>query len=245
MLVQKNLPIIDRSMMNGKILIGSDFHVPFQDKAAVDCFIDHAIETQPEAIVIAGDLLDFYRLSKYVKAAGKDPKTEIEEGKIILQSLREGCPYSDIYYTIGNHESRLENYVYTKAPDVEGLIDSFYDMLDCPKLHVKPCHRVNFNNEFVVKHGDLVSQKAGQTAIKELQSMMMSGASGHTHRLVKIIHRANGKKYYYLETGCLCSMNPHYKLLPDWQQGFGEVIFEDYNLVFADVKEIESGRILY
>lgn len=244
MILQKDLPIIKREIMDGTILIGSDFHIPFQDNKAVDAFIDYAIETQPEVIVINGDLLDFYRLSKFTKAEGRNPRQEIAEAKIILESLREGCPYTDIYYPIGNHESRLETYVFNKAPDLESIIDSFYDLLECKRFKVQGCHRVVINNEIVLKHGDFVAQKAGQTAIKEMDSSYSSGATGHTHRLAKIIRRINGKKFYWLETGCLCDLQPHYKLQPDWTQGFGILKIKDYKLVYADVKEIEDGKII-
>lgn len=179
MLLQKDLPIIHTKLKEGKILIGSDFHIPFQDNKAVNAFINYAADTQPEVIVINGDLLDFYRLSKFVKGEGRNPMQEIAEGKIILESIRTACPNSDIYYPIGNHESRLETYIFNKAPDLEPLIDSFYKLLDCEKYKIQGCHKVIFNRNFVCKHGELVAQKACQTAIKELEKEYMDGASGH------------------------------------------------------------------
>lgn len=244
MLVQQDLPIIKRDLMRGKILIASDFHIPFQDNRAVNAFLSYAIDTQPEVIVLNGDLLDFYRLSKFVKSDGRNPREEITEAKIILENLREGCPYSDIYYPIGNHETRLETYILNKAPDIASLVENFHETLDCKKFKVQPCHKVVFNGEIVCKHGNFVSQKAGQTAIKEMDNNYSSGASGHTHRLAKIIRRINGKKYYWLETGCLCTLDPHYMLQPDWVHGLGLFEIDDYKIKRAEVLEIEDGRIL-
>lgn len=179
MIVQKDLPVLECNIKNGKVLIGSDFHIPFQDKDAVDCFIDKAIELQPEAIVINGDLLDFYRLSKFAKGEGRNPMEEIIEAQTILKTLRNKCPNSKIFYPIGNHSARLEKYIYDKAPEIVSIVDNFYDLLKCKDMEVQGCHKVIFNNEFICKHGSIVSQKAGQTAIKEMERSYTSGATGH------------------------------------------------------------------
>lgn len=244
MLLQKDLPIIHTKLKEGKILIAGDFHIPFQDNKAVNAFISYAADTQPEVIIINGDLLDFYRLSKFVKGDERNPMQEIAEGKIILETIRVACPNSNIYYPIGNHESRLETYIFNKAPDLEPLIDNFYKLLDCENYNIQGCHKVIFNKNFVCKHGELVAQKSGQTAIKELEKEYMNGVSGHTHRLSRFITRKNGVKFQWAEAGCLCTMKPHYILQPDWQQGFIDVTIKDYKIYKMSTKEIEDGRIL-
>ncbi|MBQ2350073.1 MAG: metallophosphoesterase [Cytophagales bacterium] len=244
MIVQKELPIIETNIKNGKVLIGSDFHVPFQDKDAVDCFIEKAIELQPEAIVINGDLLDFYRLSRFSKGEGRNPMEEIIEAKTILETLRYHCKDSKIYYPIGNHESRLEKYIYDKAPEIISIVDNFYELLKCKDIEVQGCHKVIFNNEFICKHGNLLGNKSGLSAIKEMEKSFASGATGHTHRLAKFITRKAEKKFVWLETGCLCTMKPEYMLEPDWQQGFALIEFRKSKLYKADVFEIENGEVL-
>lgn len=244
MIVQKELPILEYNIKNGKVLIGGDFHVPFQDDKAVNCFIKTASELQPEVIVINGDLLDFYRLSRFSKGEGRNPMEEIIEAKAILENLHLCCPDSKIFYPIGNHENRLEKYIYDKAPEIVSIVDNFYELLKCKDIEVQGCHKVIFNNEFICKHGSVVSQKAGQTAIKEMERSYTSGATGHTHRLIKYITRKAEKKFVWLETGCLCSMKPEYILEPDWQQGFAIVEFKKGKLYKADVIEIEKGQIL-
>ena len=72
----------------------------------------------------------------------------------------------------------------------------------------------------------------------------MSGATGHTHRLAKYIARKAGRKFIWLETGCLCSMQPEYMLNPNWQQGFGMIQIEKGKVKRAEVLEIENGEIL-
>lgn len=244
MIIQKDLPVIKEDITTGIVLIGSDFHYPFQDPLAVKAFLDRAEGLQPSHIVLNGDLLDFYRLSRFSKGEGRNPREEIEMVREMLQTLRGLCPESKIYYPIGNHETRLEKYVYDKAPEIVCIMDNFYEVLNCKDLEIQGCSKVIFNNDFVCKHGKLLGKKSGLSAIKELENSYTNGATGHTHRLAKFITRKAEKKYVWLETGCLCSLKPEYMLDPDWQQGFAEVTFKNGKLHKADVFEIEEGVIL-
>lgn len=179
MIVQKELPVIKHKIENGLIIIGSDFHYPFHDELAVEAFMNYCKIKQPEVIVLNGDLLDFYRLSRFSKGEGRNPKEEIDMVKDLLSNIRESCPESIVYYPIGNHETRLEKYVYDKAPEIASIVDNFYEILGCEGLGIKGCSKVLFNSSFVCKHGQLLGKKAGQSAMKELENSYMSGATGH------------------------------------------------------------------
>ena len=162
----------------------------------------------------------------------------------MLSKVRESCPESLIYYPIGNHETRLEKYVYDKAPEIASIVDNFYEILDCKSMGVYGCSKVVFNNNFVCKHGQLLGKKSGQSAMKELENSYMSGATGHTHRLAKFITRKSENKFIWLETGCMCSLKPEYMLDPDWQQGFCTVEIRDGEIYKTTCHEIEDGVIL-
>ena len=243
MIVQKDLPNILLTEDNTFILIGSDIHFPYHDEKAVKAFIDYAETYQPFHIVLAGDIVDFYKLSRFSKGEGRLPGEELEMAKDFLQELRLKCPDSDIYYIIGNHETRLERFVNDKAPEIANLVSNFYDLIGSKSLGVKPCGKITINNSFVIEHGTLLGNKSGLSAIKQLDKYYISGASGHTHRLSKFITRKGGNKFVWLETGCLCSLNPHYVIDPDWQQGFATLYFRDGKLFNAKVIEIEDGEI--
>lgn len=244
MRVQKELPVININVTDCSIAIASDFHYPFQDESAIAAFLTYVTVRQPDYIVLNGDLLDFYRLSRFSKGEGRNPKEEIDMVKGFLKTLRDKCPNSNIYYPIGNHETRLEKYVYDKAPEIASIMNNFYELLDCEELGVIGCSKVIFNNSFTCKHGMLLGKKAGMSAMKEIENSYMSGATGHTHRLAKFITRKSENKYIWLETGCLCSLKPEYMLDPDWQQGFCTVEFMDDKLYKTTCHEIEDGVIL-
>ena len=179
MRVQKELPVININVTDCSIAIASDFHYPFQDESAIAAFLTYVTIRQPDYIVLNGDLLDFYRLSRFSKGEGRNPKEEIDMVKGFLKTLRDKCPNSNIYYPIGNHETRLEKYVYDKAPEIASIMNNFYELLNCEELGVIGCSKVIFNNSFTCKHGMLLGKKAGMSAMKEIENSYMSGATGH------------------------------------------------------------------
>lgn len=232
---------------NGKIMVASDIHFPYEDKSAVAAFLKEIGLRKPEVIVLNGDLLDFYKLSKFSKdPAGKNPEEEIEMCKTFLKRLRrEAGKECKIYYTIGNHSARLRKYILDNAPMVTGLMENVFSLLKLEEPNVVGCASLLVNDTFIFKHGSRLGSKSGLSAIKELEAHYLSGASGHTHRLSRYSVRKVGRRFIWLETGCLCDLNPEYMIDPDWEQGIGIVSFEKGKLKNAQVYPIVDGKILY
>lgn len=175
------------------------------------------------------------------------------------QSIKK-IPYNDFSYclTTGNGtlitridgkvaitgNCRLERYVLTKAPELASLIEDVFSIIKVDEFKIRGCSSLTVNNTFVFKHGTLLGKKSGLSAIKEMEASYMSGASGHCHRAIVYTARKAGRKFVWLETGCLCDLNPEYCINPNWQQAFGEVIFKDGKLKSAKIYEIENGEIL-
>lgn len=241
---QKEIKTEAIKIKNGIVIIGSDIHIPFQDNKAVEAFKSYCKEIQPSAIVLNGDVLDFYKLSRFVKGEGRNPYEEISECQELLKSLKEACPNSEIYYVIGNHETRLETYVLNNAPHLASLVEDVFTIIKTKDIGVIGCSEVLINDNFICTHGKLLGSKAGMSAMKEIEKHYMSGASGHTHRLAKFLTRKARRKFVWLETGCLCDLNPEYVQDPDWQQGFAVIQFENSKLKRAEVVEIENGEVL-
>lgn len=241
---QKDIKTEEIKIKNGIVIIGSDIHIPFHDPKAVKAFGEYCREIQPTAIILNGDVLDFYKLSRFVKGEGRNPYEEITTCQELLEDLKDSCPNSDIYYVIGNHETRLETYVLNNAPHLASLVEDVFSIIKTKDIGVKGCAEVLINDSFVCTHGKLLGSKAGLSAIKEIEKHYMSGASGHTHRLAKFLTRKARRKFVWLETGCLCDLNPEYIQDPDWQQGFAVIQFENAKLKRAEVLEIENGEVL-
>jgi len=100
---------------------------------------------------------------------------------------------------------------------------------------------------YLFKHGDLVRKFASYTAKGEFDKEGMSGASGHSHRLGQHYVRKRGGFYTWLESGCLCDLNPEYiEGTADWQQGLSLVTFrENSNHFTATLIPIVDREILW
>lgn len=173
---------IEINLTNADVIIASDIHFPYQDDRAIKAFIDYVKEKQPEIVVLNGDVLDFYKLSRFSKdPAGKNPAEEIEMCREFLKEVRKAVPNSEIYYVIGNHETRLEKYVLDNAPQIACLVDNVFEIIkvDREDMCVKGCASLTVNDTFVFKHGTRLGNKSGLSAIKELEAHYLSGATGH------------------------------------------------------------------
>lgn len=175
----KNITDKDIHIHNGTVVVASDIHIPFQDDKAVRAFCSYCEEKKPECIVLNGDILDFFRLSRFTKGEGRNPMEEINLCKKLLETLRELCPQSKIYYIIGNHENRLEKYILNNAPEIACVVEDIFTILGTSEFNIEGCASLRVNKSLLFKHGTLLGSKSGLSAIKELEKAYMSGCSGH------------------------------------------------------------------
>lgn len=227
MIRNKKIRDVELRLKDKKVFVASDIHFPFQDDDAVEAFTQDCYLYQPDVIVLNGDLMDFYKLSRFSKdPKGRDPEEEIDMCREFLGNLRSVCPNAEIYYTIGNHETRLTKYILDNAPYIVGLVENVFDLLKVDEFNVIGCSSLLVNDTFMFKHGTRLGNKSGLSAIKELEAHYLSGATGHTHRLAKFTTRKSGKRFVWFETGCLCTLDPEYMVQPDWQQGYVVIKFD-------------------
>lgn len=175
----KNIIDLELKLNKGNIIVASDIHIPFQDQLAVKAFLTYCAKKQPEAIVLNGDVLDMFMLSRFTKGEGRNPLEEITECRQLLETLRALCPNALIYYVIGNHETRLERYVLNKAPELASLVEDVFSILKVQDFKIRGCASLTVNDNLVFKHGTLLGNKSGLSAIKEMEASYMSGVSGH------------------------------------------------------------------
>ena len=106
-----------------KIGILSDIHVPYHSIKALTAAIDHFVKIGIDCLLLNGDSVDFYRLSKFEQ----DPKKrgfEDELGTLVeLLQLFKDVLKCRIIFKYGNHDERLDNYIMRKAPELFGLPD--------------------------------------------------------------------------------------------------------------------------
>lgn len=227
--------------MHYREVVISDIHAPYHDPYAVELACKCINVIDPTRIIIAGDLIDAYMLSKF----DKDPKrlhenlqNELDVAGTILSDILESRNYNcEVVFIPGNHELRLHRYL-CRHPELASL-----RVLELPTLLSLDEHGIiYYEHEFlpvttlVVKHGDRVRKYSAYTAKAEIENerYSISTITGHTHRLGS--HYATHRTGYVAgyENGCLCDVHPEYVRNPDWQQGFTYITHEGRQSYFAN-----------
>ncbi len=226
------------------VLIASDFHAQYTDKFAMRVFLDTAKRMQPDVVMLNGDVLDLYDLSRFSKdpTAARNVQGEINyvvNG--IFKPLREACPDAQIDFGEGNHEWRLVNYLMTDAPGLAGLdclefgnlfhLDDFEINLVARKAFRKTViksrnrfenYAIYGANALLVTHGSCTGSNPAKA---ELERWGMNGVSGHMHKPSSYTGGSGltGAKHWNV-LGCMArtALSKQYMEAPaQWINGFG------------------------
>lgn len=216
-----------------------DAHIPFHSERRLRALFD--IVRGCDVIVIMGDLIDAYSVSSF----DKDPRRkermpeEFAEARRWLHILREENHDAEIHFIEGNHEERFMRYLIRHAPAVVGMRGmSIREQLDLDELGIEYHDSDGFEIGGVrLKHGQVVSQKSGATAHKELDQHQTSGVSVHTHRMSMVFYtNREGVKHFWLEGGHVCDeAKADYVKNPNWQAGSWMLHVTDTDVDFTPI----------
>lgn len=210
-----------------KALLLNDIHIPYHEKAVVEEAWRHGQKEEVDAVVLGGDALDFYSISKWEK----DPRQrnfplEVKMGRAFFEALREAFPTQALYFKMGNHEERWERYLYAKAPEVVGIEDFelknifYFDKLGI-RFVDKMQHYMMGNVAIIHGHemgGSYVPLSAARTIYTRLQANAICGHWHSTSRWsAKNMHDEYTVTY---STGALCNLHPRYSRYNRWNHGF-------------------------
>lgn len=231
--------------------------VPFHDRKNLDLSIKLTKETNPDLIVILGDMLDLAEWS--LKFQRKPEMFFTTQSTLIelhwwLAQLRKAAPHAKIVYLEGNHEERImraivENmksaYMLKAADDVRGdPMLSVPNMLGLDSLDIEylggyPDNEYWINDNLVCIHGDKVSSVPGKTAGNMVDDARASVIMGHSHRLEmasKTIYARKGDiTYRAVSLGCMAKIGgktPGTKEKQNWQNALGVVKYKEGNDIF-------------
>lgn len=232
-----------------KMLILPDIHSIFCNKEALELAIQYGIDNKCDAVLINGDMVDFYSVSSFCT----DPtighfKAEREWAKMFLSMLQSLFPV--VYYKSGNHEERLKKYLWRNAnrifsEDLLTLQDLF--MFDGSLInYIHEAQLVAFG-KLAILHGHEV-RKGG---IINISRNKFLGA--YSNILFSHHHRPNedyvkdiwGHFFGSWSTGCLCRLKVGYDPFNQWMNGFAVVrrIGKDGNFA-VDNKKIINDKII-
>lgn len=223
---ERNRDVLHTGSDYHQTVVLSDIHIPFQDDDTLKSVFDCLVDIQPRNLVLLGDVLDCYSISRFLKRPDRvrNLQAEINIFYKLMRELKKYIPNTEIHYVLGNHENRLEKLVLDN-PGLFGLKNleptKLFRLNELGIYYHKT--KVNIDN-FIFYHGDVVRKNAGYSAKAEYEDHRMnSGMSGHTHRLGAYYSTYEKQAGQWFENGCLCEIEPDYLNDPDkanWQQGF-------------------------
>lgn len=247
--------------MTKRIVIVPDLQIPFHDRKATRAVIRFIGDTQPDEVVLIGDVLDFPQPSRWNKDTRGEFEGSIYQDVELAKSQLFG-PLREVYsgpvkFHEGNHDERPRTYLDKYSPALSGTrafhVDTLCDF-DGFGIELLPDFHY-IAPGWVSTHGHLggirIHQVAGNTALNAARKFGKSVVMGHTHRLGigshtsgfdgKIVQQVTG-----MEVGHLMDQRQAAYLkggTANWQQGFG-ILEVDGQTVTPSVIPIERKRFV-
>ena len=201
---------VNARIEGGSVLVGGDAHIwPGNPTPMWRAFCAVAEELKPTAICLNGDVIDGARISRHTRLPGFTPSLADE-----IAAVRENLaliPSSEHrWWTMGNHDARVDAYLAAHAPEMEdyagSLVERFQDW--------RFTWSVTVNEDTLIRHRFRSGIHAAYN--NSLQSGL-STVTNHTHQLdCKPIVDMRGTRYG-IETGMLGD-----PLGPQFQYGEGQ-----------------------
>lgn len=230
------------------VIFFSDLHIPFENQNNLQLSINYVKDIKPDKIILGGDIIDFYKISKFTKnPKEKNILEEINLTKKFLKDLRNNFPDSEIIYLEGNHEQRITKFILDNAKELYEILENILqEKLRLDELNIKyqegafkigklwflHGHEVNCKNNNVEYITNVVWKKVNDNFI-----------CGHWHRTQDKTWKNINNKYYggYI-VGCLCK-DLEYAMINNWNNGFAIINFDNNGNYRIENKKIIEGEI--
>lgn len=232
---------------DNKVLIMSDIHLPYHSIEAVSTAIERGMIEGCNTVLLNGDILDFYSLSRYEK----DPRNrhfalELDSLKQFLDVLE---THFKVYYKLGNHEERYQSYLRIKAPELIGV--SEFELNNIMKSRGSKAEFIYKQKVYLGKlpiiHGHEYGIGLGgsvNTARSLFLKTNKSAACGHSHRTSEHTETdIDGKTVACWSIGCLCDLHPEYAILNKWNHGFATCEFDSAGDFELKNYKIVNGKV--
>lgn len=238
--------------VTGRVGVLSDIHIPFHHPVALKAAIDHLTDTGIDALLLNGDIADFYRISHWVKRPlERDFAGELDSVRTFLALLRKRFPRIPIVYKLGNHEERWERWLLQRAPEISDEPEMGLDVW----LRTAPHNIEIIGDQRIVMLGTLPVLH-GHELPKGISSPVNAarGAFMRTHHTVLVGHQHQTSGHcepnmfhdetFVWSTGCLCGLNPEYARFNRWNLGFAVVtVHRDGEFDVSNLRITNRGSI--
>jgi hypothetical protein len=238
----------------GKWLILSDIHVPFHDAKAVEIAVNYGIDAGCDHLLLNGDVLDAYQASHWIRDPNeRSVDKECEIASRLIKSIESHFSGRKVY-KIGNHEERIENYLWCNAPQMIGI--SKWDLCeelrkqlalgdDWQFIASKQLYKLGKLNGY---HGhELPRGLTNPVSVGRgvWLRTKQTGFTSHWHSTSTHIESDGAKKHTWVcfSLGCLCDLHPCYAPVNGWNAGFCVVEIDKSGNFTEQNKRIVDGAV--
>jgi len=230
-----------------RVAIFSDIHVPYHSIDCITSAIDFCKKEKPDALLLNGDTIDFFRLSRFIKDPRKRSfKQELDTFKALIDVFKKELDCK-IIFKLGNHEERYEHFLFEKAKELVGVEEFEFENIIKARangIDVVSDKRVIKLNDLFDIHGH--EYVGGISApVNPARGLFLRGKvsciQGHNHQTSEHTEPTmSGKMITTWSLGCMCELHPPYMPLNKWNHGFAMVDLDDNGTDF----EVRNKRIL-
>lgn len=236
----------------GKWAVLSDIHFPYHSEAALEVTHAYIGELGVQDILLNGDILDCYQLSRFDRDPAAAPiHVEIDMLKQYFEFLRESFS-GRIVWKMGNHEDRWERYLRTNAPELTGLAELSLAHLARVQdygIEIVGSRQLIQAGNLNIVHGHEFGESTF-SPVNPARGLFLrakcSTLAGHNHQTSE--HHENNLKDDSMacwSTGCLCDLRPNYRpfAFTKWNHGFAIVDVREDGGFTVQNKRIIGGRV--
>lgn len=227
-----------------KWMLGSDFHLPYQEPRYVDLWFKVMKWYKPDVVDYLGDISDqdcysrfstggtneFLNQVKNAELTGILPIVVEKEGdsRELYTKTRKMLPDAEIFSALGNHDIRIFDYADKKMPSIlenitpEALWD--FGNLGIDYIYYNDLPKLRYGDIYV-HHGVSVSKHSGESVRNDVENFGVSIVRGHSHRLGAYFrtHELRNETQRGYEIGHLTDVKSpgmSYTNMRNWQPGF-------------------------
>jgi predicted phosphodiesterase len=231
-----------------KVGVLSDIHVPYHSMSAIICAIKHLRESNIDCLILNGDIMDFYAISRHEKEKDlRDFPREIEMGRNFLQKIRDLFPLIPIYYKMGNHENRWQRYLNEQAEEFAQLHEMQFEQffrLDKLNMTYVPDWQGIELADLLILHGHEVMAGGMNPSQSTFNKTFCNTLIGHVHRTTSTTKKNGFKEFFHTySAGCLTQLSPKYYPFAQHNNGFALVEIENGKTKVQNIM-IKDGRIV-
>jgi hypothetical protein len=235
--------------LRGKtLLVGGDAHFwPGQRSVIWEAFVEVAHAIKPDAIILNGDMIDGTRVSRHPRLRNQNAPRVVDELNEAERQIDRLPEAEHRLWMLGNHDTRLDNYLANSAPEVDDAAKSLRDWF--PNWEFAYATVVNEGLPRVIPTEVRHFYRMGNHA--RWNNVMYSGihmVTNHTHGSGVTPFNNRLGRIYGIETGMLNSNHApqfeYHQGMPSRSNGgFAVLSFDDAgNLLPPELCEHVYGR---